>query len=518
MASGQVVKTVDTTLDWMYEGPAAQSEQSTEEYLLGKIYKPKESQASELKDMGENIIFETNVSNMCLCIAQKPGSLWMNKISSKNDTFTRLHEDPMLLIKKNEKEVCPRCFDVSRCDVLYSVVFQARENVINNPVKMARIRHALAADLETKKMNKQKKKDSKKESKKEPKKERQSQGEDRADRSGRGDKQRDRNDYRDDRDSSKRQRRHYSSSSSRSRSGERRYDQERSGYDKHRGDDNSRHSRDGSGKLGRDDFRDRDKDRDRHRSGGNERSRESRGYGSRGGAGRKESRSPSRSRSRSRSHSRSPYTKGSDRKSFKAPSAGHPSSGSGASEVTSNGRHAASDSRPHPGENKQYGLVKNSRGASHTADSSKRDPSHLGPNMELLSRKKEEAEREERERLARLRRSKGGVSNHMDDAEKERRLKEMMADAVVNDDIRSRRHKPSDKGHSAGTSSTGHANDDEAKEGQASVSKGAFLRDMRSQVYKSETEGGTSMEETLSRTRHYHQKGSDLDSHGFMKR
>lgn len=38
-------------------------------------------------------------------LGQQPGSLWVNNISQRNDTFTRLHEDPMLLIKKNEKEV-----------------------------------------------------------------------------------------------------------------------------------------------------------------------------------------------------------------------------------------------------------------------------------------------------------------------------------------------------------------------------------------------------------------------------
>lgn len=52
VASGQIVKTVDTTLDWMYEGPAGQAEQSAEEYLLGKIYKPKAEQTSELKEVG----------------------------------------------------------------------------------------------------------------------------------------------------------------------------------------------------------------------------------------------------------------------------------------------------------------------------------------------------------------------------------------------------------------------------------------------------------------------------------
>lgn len=39
-AHGQVTKTIDNSLDWMYEGPVSsnQKQQSSEEYLLGKIY------------------------------------------------------------------------------------------------------------------------------------------------------------------------------------------------------------------------------------------------------------------------------------------------------------------------------------------------------------------------------------------------------------------------------------------------------------------------------------------------
>ena len=40
VASGQVVRNTDTTMDWMYEGPAAQQQQFGEDYLLGKVYKP----------------------------------------------------------------------------------------------------------------------------------------------------------------------------------------------------------------------------------------------------------------------------------------------------------------------------------------------------------------------------------------------------------------------------------------------------------------------------------------------
>jgi hypothetical protein len=51
--SGYVVKTVDTTLDWMYEGPSSglAVQQSSEEYLLGKIYKP-QAEKSNLNSLG----------------------------------------------------------------------------------------------------------------------------------------------------------------------------------------------------------------------------------------------------------------------------------------------------------------------------------------------------------------------------------------------------------------------------------------------------------------------------------
>ena len=123
-ANGQAVKTVDTTLDWMYEGPSAQQDQSTEEYLLGKIYKPQESGPSEVKQLSRD-----------------PGSLWLNKISSKNDTFTRMHEDPLLVMKRNEK--------------------LSRENILSNPVKMARIRHAISDELRVKEEQRRARKEAK---------------------------------------------------------------------------------------------------------------------------------------------------------------------------------------------------------------------------------------------------------------------------------------------------------------------------------------------------------------------
>lgn len=55
VASGHVVKIVDNTLDWMYEGPAAEKvqQQAKEEYLLGKTYKAKEENSNDVRKVGE---------------------------------------------------------------------------------------------------------------------------------------------------------------------------------------------------------------------------------------------------------------------------------------------------------------------------------------------------------------------------------------------------------------------------------------------------------------------------------
>lgn len=48
----------------MYEGPSAQSEQTTEEYLLGKIFKPKDNGINEIKEMGKlNYNNNNNINN-----------------------------------------------------------------------------------------------------------------------------------------------------------------------------------------------------------------------------------------------------------------------------------------------------------------------------------------------------------------------------------------------------------------------------------------------------------------------
>ena len=81
-------------------------EKQNEDYLLGKMYQPKEEEKSDLHKLKSE--------------SSAAGSLWLNKISSKNDTFSRLHEDPMLFIQQQEA--------------------QARLRITSNPLKMAKIK------------------------------------------------------------------------------------------------------------------------------------------------------------------------------------------------------------------------------------------------------------------------------------------------------------------------------------------------------------------------------------------
>ena len=94
VASGQKVKTTDSSLDWMYQGPNAsqmEKQKDTEEYLLGKIFKPQKTEdLSDFQKVGQE---------------KAAGATYLNKVNSKNDTFSRLHEDPMLMIRQREKTV-----------------------------------------------------------------------------------------------------------------------------------------------------------------------------------------------------------------------------------------------------------------------------------------------------------------------------------------------------------------------------------------------------------------------------
>ncbi|GAB9476743.1 hypothetical protein Gpo141_00013802, partial [Globisporangium polare] len=116
-------------VDWLYEGPMAQSGNTAEEYLLGKEYKP-DSASSDLKQLGTT----------------KYGSLALTKSAlPANDAFSRLNEDPMMLIRKRQQAV--------------------HESVLKNPVKMGKIKASVDKILSEKKAKKKAKKEKKKEKK-----------------------------------------------------------------------------------------------------------------------------------------------------------------------------------------------------------------------------------------------------------------------------------------------------------------------------------------------------------------
>lgn len=123
-------------LDWMYEGPQAEAGDGTaetaaaEEYLLGKEFKPAATPTSEVKQLGN-----------------QPGALWTSKPPSANDAFTRMHEDPLLLIRQKQ--------------------LAAREAVVKNPLKMKKVKEELERQVVqemslTRKVHKRKRKEAKK--------------------------------------------------------------------------------------------------------------------------------------------------------------------------------------------------------------------------------------------------------------------------------------------------------------------------------------------------------------------
>ena len=73
----------------MYEGAAALKSTSSEEYLLGK---PFEFGYSEF---GEDIAYKK------LPQVQTTSINLQNEVNSAHDTFSRLNEDPLFLIKKS---------------------------------------------------------------------------------------------------------------------------------------------------------------------------------------------------------------------------------------------------------------------------------------------------------------------------------------------------------------------------------------------------------------------------------
>jgi len=103
-------------------------------------------------------------------------SQWMKKVTSKNDSFTRVHEDPILMIKQGEKKVIGI---ISTCNIHPFIIpfnFKAMESVINNPLKMDKIKQRISLELQEKdgekKLQKQERKKLKKAKKEEKKQKR----------------------------------------------------------------------------------------------------------------------------------------------------------------------------------------------------------------------------------------------------------------------------------------------------------------------------------------------------------
>lgn len=143
-------------LDWMYEGPmsSAQDAEQADEYLLGKAFEATAEKAE--------------VSELISRNSEQPGALLSAAPArtGTNEAFSRLHEDPMMMIRKQE--------------------LKARESVVKNPLKMAKVKKEIEAQLrgereqhkdakrkrkEDKKARKREKKESKKESKRAKKEE-----------------------------------------------------------------------------------------------------------------------------------------------------------------------------------------------------------------------------------------------------------------------------------------------------------------------------------------------------------
>ena len=337
----QQVKVTDNSLDWMYQGPKADDAgQNNDDYLLGKIYVPKNEEKSDIHKLQDS---------------KKVGALWLNKVNSKNDTFSRINEDPLMMMKKTEIE--------------------ARERILNNPVKMAKIKHDLHLKLSEDEIRKKEKKEAKK-AKKASKKEKKEK--------------------KDKKHKDKKRERESSTSS----------------------DDDSRDNKISStSHLTSDKYNDRDDRRYRSRSRSRSRDRYYNKKNDRNGSDRYSRRS--RSRSRSRSNDRYSDRRYDDRDKRKSNYRENDYKGGNSDREPSNNTQKSVSNG--------YGLVTGKVGENS-------DRTYLGPNRELIEKK---LEQEKRERDAKLNRVRENVTNLTED-EKQRRLNAMQQDADKIDEMRTR--------------------------------------------------------------------------------
>ncbi|ELK35883.1 Pre-mRNA-splicing factor CWC25 like protein [Myotis davidii] len=128
------VKKKEEKLDWMYQGPGGMV--NRDEYLLGRP--------------ADKYVFEKMEKKEAGCSSETgllPGSIFApSGANSLLDLASKIPEDPLFIIRKKEEE--------------------KKREVLNNPVKMKKIKELLQMSLEKKEKKKEKKKQHKKQAQK----------------------------------------------------------------------------------------------------------------------------------------------------------------------------------------------------------------------------------------------------------------------------------------------------------------------------------------------------------------
>ncbi|KAJ1425282.1 hypothetical protein B484DRAFT_397966 [Ochromonadaceae sp. CCMP2298] len=528
-AQGQVSKTIDNSLDWMYEGPmsqaqqAVQAAQSSEEFLLGKIYQGAKPVAIP---EGPTVSIK-----------------WMQKVTGKNDSFSRLHEDPFVLIKQEEN--------------------RRRERLVNNPVKMSKIQQQVTSEVmeqeskreekeqenRARKAEKREKKKAKREKKKEKKDRRnRSRGGDRRGGSrwgevsnvdvtvtsapsssvpsvgredrGRGDGDReivretdrdggrDRDGYWDrdrdgdrNRDGGRGGNRDSGRDRSRDRSRDRDRDRNRGrggGRDRYRDSDRDRsRDRDGDRNRGRD--RSRDRDGDRNRDGGRDGDIETQ-------LGRKRG-------VESGEETESGVGAGAESGAKTEAEAGAGAVGACAGErKRSRFSEAEAPDSSKTEEPKRYGLLRKDGGAYVGGAGTGGTAVGAGPSPALLAARAEQERQAEEQRRSRLQRNDHSV-RALSQGEREARISAMQSDAQANDAQRVARQAGSSGGvGGSGDGGGGVSGVDKGTDGN--TGNAVFLADMRKEVY-----ADVDMKARIDQNRHYRQSSADIESsNAFMKK
>jgi hypothetical protein len=465
-------------VDWMYDGPMASHAESTEEYLLGKKY-------SGSKDPDDD---PSKISNQSTAIAahfQAP------KPPSANEAFTRLHEDPLLAIKKKQQE--------------------ARNHVLKNPRKMQMLEAQIASEKARRKDKKKEKKEKKKDKKAEKKarkKERKegsrpSHDEDRNDVAHNDQQKAAESSYPDRRREEMSDRSANGQDRHRSRSRDR-------GEDRGRGRDRSR-----SRERGRDRSRSRDGNRSRGRSRSRSRDRQARERG-RGERGRPGERGRDDRRGREdRSGERGGRGVGDHRRDDRARDDDGRSGGRPANSVADQNQGGLIDAASAT----SGGLIKPGKppvkdgaavawsGASRPANfglqptkyEEKRKGSGLGPDDVMLAKRQKYLESLEKPDPNAIRREANKRGAKMTAEEKAAKIAAMSQDADVHDELRTQRF-------SKETALS------KAPEQDMSGTNPLFLSKLGQDSFADNT-GVDALEKRVKQQRHYQQKGNDGGFH-----